>query len=597
METRTVKTVRIFLASSSELHNDRVAFADFIERLQNHYESRNYSFLLKKWEYLDPGYKGNRKQDEYNEVIMGCDLFVVIFFNRVGKYTREELEVALNECILRKSLNKPVLPLFIYFRKRSFFDKLKCGSGRLRELQNHISSDLKHFWGVYDTNDKLHLDFALWLDSYLFDGKSEFKTVNGNVVLGDVIIAKLKQLPFAANNEDFKRLSKTIQEYPEKIEKLRKRTEKFPVELESRDELQQALNDYNGAIEEFARFQQTLLDTAKFIADRRQDQTDDKLQLAVDAFEAGDMTGANSILNEIDIEADEFNKHFEKDRSQMHKYIEAFQLQTKTVMAKVEKPIEDRVASVAEIYAKADDWAERSNYDKKKYASLLFDYAKFLTNFARYQEAEKVFIRQIKMSEDLYGKDSADTAASYNELGLLYMVQNDFEIALQYYKKSLEIRKKVLGVDHHDTAISYNNIGGIYQGKGDYDKALDYYLKALEIQERVQGVEHPDTATFNNNIGSIYHSQGEFGKALIHHLKALTIDEKVFGVDHPNTATDYNNIGLIYYFQDDYYMAMEYLKKALEILEKKLGHDHPFSEQVRDSIEAVEEAIEESESR
>lgn len=584
METKTLKTVKIFVASAGELSQDRVEFGNFINKLRAHYKARGFDFDPIEWEYLENDDHTHRKQDEYNEHIKNCDVFVSLFYTRAGHFTIEEYKIALEQ---NKKRNLPML---------TFTRKLENGKKADDSLVNFRKEYCdQYYWGEYGNNDKLHLDFAMWLDSYLFDGKSEFMTVNGNVVLGDVIIAKLKQLPFAANNEDFKRLSKTIQEYPEKIEKLRKRTEKFPDEQEFRDELQQVLNDYNRAVEEFARYQQTLLDTAKFIAERRQEQTDDKLKRAVDAFEVGDMAGANAILNEIDIEADEFNKHFERDRCQMHKYIEAFQLQTKTVMAKVETPIEDRIVRVAELYAKADDRADSSNYDKKKYASLLFDYAKFLTEFARYPEAEQVFIRQIKMSEELYGTESAETATSYNEFGLFYMVQEDYDTAQKYYKRALDIRKNVLGDDHHDTAISYNNIGGIYHSQGDYNMALDFYLNALAIQEKMPGGEQIDTATFNNNIGSVYRSQGEYGKALTHHLKALAIDQKVLGEDHPNTATVYNNIGTVYYYLRDYNMAMKYMKRALQITERELGHDHPFTEFIRENIESVRETMEEKE--
>ena len=47
--------------------------------------------------------------------------------------------------------------------------------------------------------------------------------------------------------------------------------------------------------------------------------------------------------------------------------------------------------------------------------------------------------------------------------------------------KSLQIKFKTLGENHPDTAASYNNIGSSYDNKGDYDKALEYYNKCLNI--------------------------------------------------------------------------------------------------------------------
>ena len=45
-------------------------------------------------------------------------------------------------------------------------------------------------------------------------------------------------------------------------------------------------------------------------------------------------------------------------------------------------------------------------------------------------------------------------AASYNNI--------DNKKALEYHELSLNIRKKILGEEHPDTAASYNNIGLIY---------------------------------------------------------------------------------------------------------------------------------------
>jgi tetratricopeptide (TPR) repeat protein len=40
---------------------------------------------------------------------------------------------------------------------------------------------------------------------------------------------------------------------------------------------------------------------------------------------------------------------------------------------------------------------------------------------------------------------------------------------------------------HPDYATSLNNIGSTYQSKGDYDKALEYYFKSVEITKIVLG--------------------------------------------------------------------------------------------------------------
>ena len=568
MKEKTVKTFRVFLASSNELSKDREDFERLISRLNHHYESRGIHFILDIWEYLDPTYMDRRKQDEYNEYVKKCDVFVALFYLKAGGFTLEEFTVAEQENKKRK------LPLFIYF-KEGVNGSDEKESLELTKFKNHIELQLKHFWGRYATTPELHLDFALWLDNYLYGSKGNTKIVNGCVMLDDVIVTKLLQLPFASNNEDFKRMYQAAQEFPAKIEKLRKRTEKYPDDKEIHDELQEALNEYDDLTKKFKGYQQNLLDTAKLIADKSQEQISEKLQRAMEAFKTGDMAGANAILREIAIEADDHMAQFDKDKTLIHQDIEAFQLQAKTEMADLSTPIEERITRVAEIYAKADDWASRSAYDKEKYAKLLFDYAGFLDDYAHYNESVKIYLRQITLSEEIYEKDSTDIATSYNNIGLVYNRQGDYDKALEFYFKALDIYEKVLGKEHPYTATSYNNIGFVYKRQGDYDKALEFYFKALDIDEKVLGKEHPDTAIDYNNIAGVYYSTGDYDKALEFYFKALDIHEKVLGREHPSTATSYNNIGLVYDNKGDYDKTLEFYFRALDIDEKVLGKEHP----------------------
>jgi tetratricopeptide (TPR) repeat protein len=40
---------------------------------------------------------------------------------------------------------------------------------------------------------------------------------------------------------------------------------------------------------------------------------------------------------------------------------------------------------------------------------------------------------------------------------------------------------------HPSYADSLDSIGNTYQNKGDYDKALEYYFKSIEIKKNVLG--------------------------------------------------------------------------------------------------------------
>ena len=84
--------IKIFLASSSELVEDRKEFEIFINRRNKPLRSQAIFLELVIWEdFLDTVAKGGL-QNQYNERIKDCDIFVVLVHNKLGKYTAEEFE-------------------------------------------------------------------------------------------------------------------------------------------------------------------------------------------------------------------------------------------------------------------------------------------------------------------------------------------------------------------------------------------------------------------------------------------------------------------------------------------------------------------------
>jgi tetratricopeptide (TPR) repeat protein len=205
------------------------------------------------------------------------------------------------------------------------------------------------------------------------------------------------------------------------------------------------------------------------------------------------------------------------------------------------------------------------------------------------------FIRErLVLAEDLAGfieksgREDAGVGNLFNNIGWVFDKQGDYEKALSYYKKTLEIDESVQGADNPAAAATYDNIAQVYDKQGDYEKALEYFKKALAIRERVLGSDHPDTATTYNNMALVYDHQGDYEKALKYYEKALAIKERVLGPDHPDTATTYSNMAYVFYHQGNYTKSLEYFKKAYAIRSSKLGENHPRTLDVKRSISFVE---------
>jgi len=85
---------RIFLAASEELAADRKIFEQDIFRRDLIWCERGYRLQPTLWESFDDSMSATRKQDDYNAEIAKADIFVVLVHTKLGKYTREEFQVA-----------------------------------------------------------------------------------------------------------------------------------------------------------------------------------------------------------------------------------------------------------------------------------------------------------------------------------------------------------------------------------------------------------------------------------------------------------------------------------------------------------------------
>jgi tetratricopeptide (TPR) repeat protein len=99
-------------------------------------------------------------------------------------------------------------------------------------------------------------------------------------------------------------------------------------------------------------------------------------------------------------------------------------------------------------------------------ARLLNQTAYYLSEPARYAEAQPLYERELAIWEKALGPDHPDVATSLNNLALLYYAQGRYGEAQPRCERALAIREKALGPDHPDVATSLNNLAGLCDSQG-----------------------------------------------------------------------------------------------------------------------------------
>ncbi len=578
-----MRTIRIFLASSEELENDRNAFGNLVRKLDKIYEKRGIRIELFEWEDCDAAYNDRRKQDEYNDLVRASDMFLALFHTKAGKYTVEEFDVATEE--FRRTGKKP--KNYVYCRDLQPGDE---ESAELKEFKKRLFDEMGHYWSRYNNRDSMQLHFVMQLQLVENSSIDDLKVERGEVRMGEMTVARMDNLQFAAGNEDYQRMSRRLAELPTLIEKARQRVDKYPDEEGFHDDLQQLLNERNALQDEFDQQQKFLFDTAKRIAQLSGDRITDRMRRAVEAFERGDVRQANIILDEAERDAERNLQDFrqsktvtEQLRQNVISSIEELLLKTSTLMADASIPIDDRIAQTKALYAQADTLAAEADYDREKYADMLYDYADFLGRYMYYDEAEIIFIRQIKVAEALFGSNNPRTADSYMAISQIYCcIEKEYK-ALEYCNKAKVIYENASEKKH--LIDVYQIFGRIYTIKRNLDKALEYNLKAVKIAENIYGTKHYYTADTYNSIGMVYLEKNDQEKSLAYHLRALDIFEKEMKPDNIAIAYTCHCIGDVYSLGPDYNEdALKYYFKGLELYEKYYGEMHPFTASFYHSI-------------
>ncbi len=151
--------IRIFLASSYELKEEREMFEQFIGRKNKKLVDKQVYLHLDVWEDLPSHLSETRSQDEYNKMVRECDVFICLCYSRMGMYTEEEFDLAVSTF---KATGKPQIYVFLkeppypvgitskqLESRENFEEKLKgleyfpIRYGATADFINHISARLE----------------------------------------------------------------------------------------------------------------------------------------------------------------------------------------------------------------------------------------------------------------------------------------------------------------------------------------------------------------------------------------------------------------------------------------------------------------------
>jgi two-component system NarL family sensor kinase len=176
------------------------------------------------------------------------------------------------------------------------------------------------------------------------------------------------------------------------------------------------------------------------------------------------------------------------------------------------------------------------------------------------EKALKFHFEALKLNEALNLMN--ESAASYNQISMVFQSQDKIKLAEEFANKSLTIlNKRPLNIMH---IFTLHNLANIYGMQGKYAEALKLDSIGLSYCEQLK-VQF-NKSMFYDNMANCYSFSDDLQKSITFHRKAIVIDSS-FSNDKQLGDT-YCNLGAVYENLLDYQEAINCYKKSIELCRK-----------------------------
>ncbi|CAF0759928.1 unnamed protein product [Adineta steineri] len=215
------------------------------------------------------------------------------------------------------------------------------------------------------------------------------------------------------------------------------------------------------------------------------------------------------------------------------------------------------------------------------------NFAKLMYQLASWKKSEYFYLMTLQMESSPQLR-----SVLYNNLAMVKDELEQYDVALDYYNKSLALKETEASNDVSNKAATYNNIATLYRKQKKMDKAIEFFQKAIKICNTEENKDEELVAILHTNISGILNDQGKHEEALQKCQEALAIQTRIFPEIHPSIASTYSSLANTVSYMKLYTKAIEYAEKALHIDRQSLPPDHPQTLLHKKNLEVYKQQLE-----
>ncbi|MBQ6265981.1 MAG: tetratricopeptide repeat protein [Clostridia bacterium] len=567
-----MKKIKIFIGSSiDELANERNEIARFMLGLNNEYIDKDIYFEVYFCEETSSVMQAEGSQKQHNDYIeKDADAAIFMFFNKAGRFTLEELDLA------RKAFLEGMRPnIFVFFKA---VDSYPAATEEIKACVSKVANDYGHYFKMFDSTDTIKLELLQYLVESL--PGAELSVENGIVYLGGEAVENIDaQNVFAyQNNGNLKKLKKQSAELLTKM-----------TEASARGDVAEALKisvELEKVQKTYHTLEKDILDMLRkfFEENKKGNKANPRRMEALRLLELGKIEEAKALIpqEELDRRTESFKGKQDLIEKQLadeaNDIVEDALIRIEALKQDVENI--NRFKEIETVY----DGIYKTAQTAKRY-DVLYDFAVFLHNDQKNYSKGITIAENLKYLYDDPNKkvESLQKAKLFNLLGELYKANNNYAESLKIYLESHKIYKTYVknSSNYYASSIGFamvlKNLADLYSDLDKNDNAESFLLEALKIsQDLTDKYNNPDCKTIVadvcDSLAFVQMRMKKKDKAEKLYRKSLIIriklKEEYKKPDYKaKVAESYNNIAIFYRYAyaDRQNEAEELCRKALEI--------------------------------
>jgi TonB family protein len=195
-----------------------------------------------------------------------------------------------------------------------------------------------------------------------------------------------------------------------------------------------------------------------------------------------------------------------------------------------------------ELFRRALEIGERSlGPENPALVPALTRLASALVLSGKLEDAQKLAVRVVAVSENGPAEHEPDVAILINDLARLCLKQSAYGVAEPLLLRLLAI-KSSKGEDHPEVGTVLSSLATVRQALGRHESAEQLLRRVLEIRERTLAPNHFALALALEHLGEACAARGKIEEALQLFQRAQTIRELTLGAGHQSLRTSRDRI-------------------------------------------------------